>query len=81
MKTKKNNRVRNAVLTFYFPDDEGEFIAACKGMDMYCALYDMANELREARKYGPPIDPEKVEDRFHEILEEHKIHDIYEMLP
>lgn len=59
-----------ATLSFDLPDDREEFHDACNGQVYACALRDIADAFRNARKHdAEPVD----EDKFWEILRERGI--------
>ncbi len=68
-----------AKLTFNLPDDKHEWENAIRANDMYCALWDLSQELRTMWKYKEYKTDEEyaivdsIRDKFYEILSEHNI--------
>lgn len=65
-------------IEFNLPDDEYEYRNSVKANEMYNALWDMKNNLRNTLKYGELSDSEyktmeSIQDRFFEILNEYEI--------
>ena len=65
-------------IEFNLPDDEYEYRNSVKANEMYNALWDMKNNLRNTLKYGELSDSEyktieSMQDRFFEILNEYEI--------
>lgn len=68
-----------AKLTFDLPEDEHEWDNAIRADAMYCALWDLSQELRTMWKYQEYkteeeyVIVETIRDKFYEILQEHNI--------
>lgn len=67
-----------AKLTFNLPDDKHEWDNAVRADAMFCALWDISQELRTMWKYEELNDEEwkmveRIRDKFYEILQEHNI--------
>lgn len=68
-----------AKLTFNLPEDKHEWDNAIRADAMFCALWDLSQELRTMWKYQEYkteeeyIIVETIRDKFYEILSEHNI--------
>jgi hypothetical protein len=67
-----------AKLTFNLPEDKHEWENAMRADAMFCALWDVSQELRTLWKYEELSDDEwkmveRIRDKFYEILSEHNI--------
>jgi len=67
-----------ARLTFDLPQDKYEWENAMRADAMFCALWDLSQELRTLWKYEELSEEEwkmveRIRDKFHEILQEHNI--------
>jgi len=67
-----------AKLTFNLPEDKHEWENAMRADAMFCALWDVSQELRTLWKYEELSDDEwkmveRIRDKFYEILQEHNI--------
>ncbi len=65
-------------IEFNLPDDEYEYRNSVKANEMYNALWDIKQELRNALKYGELNDSEykaveSMQDKFFEILNGYEI--------
>jgi hypothetical protein len=65
-------------IEFNLPDDEYEYRNSVKANEMYNALWDIKQELRNALKYGDLTEyeyktMERIQDKFFEILNEYEI--------
>jgi len=65
-------------IEFNLPDDEYEYRNSVKANEMYNALWDIKQELRNALKYGDLKEyeyktMESIQDRFFEILNGYEI--------
>lgn len=67
-----------ARLTFNLPEDKYEWENAMRADAMFCALWDLSQELRTLWKYEELSEEEwnmveRIRDKFYEILSEHNI--------
>jgi hypothetical protein len=67
-----------AKLTFNLPEDKHEWENAMRADAMFCALWDVSQELRTLWKYEELSDDEwkmveRIRDKFYEILDENQI--------
>lgn len=67
-----------AVLKFNLPEDKYEWENAIRADAMFCALWDISQELRTLWKYEELSEEEwnmveRIRDKFYEILQEHNI--------
>ncbi len=67
-----------ARLTFNLPEDKHEWENAMRADAMFCALWDLSQELRTLWKYEELSEEEwnmveRIRDKFYEILQEHNI--------
>jgi hypothetical protein len=67
-----------AKLTFDLPEDKYEWENAIRADAMFCALWDLSQELRTLWKYEELSEDEwnmveRIRDKFYEILQEHNI--------
>lgn len=67
-----------AKLTFDLPEDKYEWENAMRADAMFCALWDVSQELRTLWKYEELSEHEwnmveRIRDKFYEILSEHNI--------
>jgi len=67
-----------AKLTFNLPEDKHEWENAIRADAMFCALWDLSQELRTLWKYEELSEEEwnmveRIRDKFYEILSEHNI--------
>lgn len=67
-----------AKLTFDLPEDKYEWENAIRADAMFCALWDVSQELRTLWKYEELSEDEwnmveRIRDKFYEILSEHNI--------
>jgi hypothetical protein len=67
-----------AKLTFDLPQDKYEWENAMRADAMFCALWDVSQELRTLWKYEELSEEEwnmveRIRDKFYEILSEHNI--------
>lgn len=67
-----------AKLTFDLPEDKYEWENAMRADAMFCALWDVSQELRTLWKYEELNEEEwnmveRIRDKFYEILSEHNI--------
>jgi predicted nucleotidyltransferase len=67
-----------ATLEFNLPEDQADFDLAIQGGNMYCALWDISQELRTLYKYEELDEKEwamveRIRDKFYEILDENQI--------
>ena len=67
-----------AKLTFDLPQDKYEWENAIRADAMFCALWDLSQELRTLWKYEELSEEEwnmveRIRDKFYEILSEHNI--------
>ena len=67
-----------AQLTFDLLEDKYEWENAIRADAMFCALWDLSQELRTLWKYEELSEEEwnmveRIRDKFHEILQEHNI--------
>jgi hypothetical protein len=67
-----------AKLTFNLPEDKYEWENAMRADAMFCALWDLSQELRTLWKYEELSEEEwnmveRIRDKFYEILSEHNI--------
>jgi len=67
-----------AKITFNLPEDKHEWENAMRADAMFCALWDVSQELRTLWKYEELSDDEwkmveRIRDKFYEILSEHNI--------
>ena len=67
-----------AKLTFNLPEDKHEWENAMRADAMFCALWDVSQELRTLWKYEELDEEEwnmveRIRDKFYEILSEHNI--------
>lgn len=67
-----------AKLTFDLPEDKYEWENAMRADAMFCALWDLSQELRTLWKYEELSEEEwnmveRIRDKFYEILSEHNI--------
>lgn len=67
-----------AKLTFDLPQDKYEWENAIRADAMFCALWDVSQELRTLWKYEELSEEEwnmveRIRDKFYEILSEHNI--------
>ena len=67
-----------ARLTFDLPQDKYEWENAMRADAMFCALWDLSQELRTLWKYEELSEEEwnmveRIRDKFYEILQEHNI--------
>lgn len=65
-------------IEFNLPDDEYEYRNSVKANEMYNALWDIKQELRNALKYGDLTEyeyktMERIQDKFFEILNGYEI--------
>jgi hypothetical protein len=65
-------------IEFNLPDDEYEYRNSVKANEMYNALWDIKNNLRNKLKYGDLSESEyktieSIQDKFFEILNEYEI--------
>lgn len=68
-----------AVLEFELPEDQFEYIAAVKAMDMYCLVSDTLEKIREMIKHDSNISGEQanvLDQLRHYILDEMKSRDL-----
>jgi hypothetical protein len=76
---ENNKRNMKAKLTFNLPEDQHEWDNAIRADAMYCALWDLSQELRTMWKYQEYKTEEEyaivdsIRDKFYEILSEHNI--------
>lgn len=66
------------IIEFNLPEDEYEYRNSVKANEMYNALWDIKNELRNAMKYGELNESEykaveSMQNRFFDILNEYEI--------
>mgnify|MGYP007038824270 FL=1 len=67
-----------AKLTFDLPEDKYEWENAMRADAMFCALWDLSQELRTLWKYEELSEEEwnmveRIRDKFYDILSEHNI--------
>jgi hypothetical protein len=67
-----------ATLEFNLPEDQADFDLAVQGGKLYCALWDISQELRTLYKYEELDEKEwamveRIRDKFYEILNDHQI--------
>ena len=67
-----------ARLTFNLPEDKYEWENAMRADAMFCALWDVSQELRTLWKYEELSEEEwnmveRIRDKFYEILSDHNI--------
>jgi hypothetical protein len=67
-----------AKLTFNLPEDQADFDFAIQGGKMYCALWDISQELRTLYKYEELDEKElamveRIRNKFYDILNDHQI--------
>ena len=67
-----------AKLTFNLPEDKHEWENAIRADAMFCALWDLSQELRTLWKYEELSEDEwnmveRIRDKFYEILDENQI--------
>lgn len=67
-----------AKLTFDLPEDKYEWENAMRADAMFCALWDLSQELRTLWKYEELSEEEwnmveRIRDKFYEILSDHNI--------
>lgn len=67
-----------AKLTFNLPEDKYEWENAIRADAMFCALWDLSQELRTLWKYEELSEEEwnmveRIRDKFYEILSDHNI--------
>lgn len=67
-----------AKLTFNLPEEQHEWENAMRADAMFCALWDVSQELRTLWKYEELSEEEwkmveRIRDKFHEILSDHNI--------
>ena len=73
------NKYMKAKLTFNLPEDKHEWENAIRADAMYCALWDLSQELRIMWKYQDYQTEEQyaivdsIRDKFYEILNNHNI--------
>ena len=65
-------------IEFNLPDDQYEYRNSVKANEMYNALWDIKQELRNALKYGDLTEyeyktMERIQDKFFKILNEYEI--------
>ena len=73
-----NQNKMKARLTFNLPEDKYEWENAMRADAMFCALWDLSQELRTLWKYEELSEEEwnmveRIRDKFYEILSEHNI--------
>jgi predicted nucleotidyltransferase len=67
-----------ATLEFNLPEDQADFDLAIQGGNMYCALWDISQELRTLYKYEELDEKEwamveRIRNKFYDILNDHQI--------
>ena len=67
-----------ATLEFNLPEDQHEYDLAVSSAKMYCALYDIKQEIRSVWKYGELTEGqfeivEKIYDKVNEIINENNL--------
>lgn len=81
MNQEKNTTTKpmKAKLTFNLPEDKHEWENAIRADAMFCALWDLSQELRTMWKYQQYQTEEEyaivetIRDKFYEILNQHNI--------
>lgn len=59
---------------YYTAEDKEDYLIALRGIDYYCALWDLSQKLRTECKYGKhPRFYEKLREKFYEILDENDV--------
>ena len=64
------------IMEFNLPDDDSNYIAASKGLDLYFALLDISEFVRSMYKYDYKHDADTIDyvrERFWDILGERNI--------